>query len=116
MIGQARYYGISGFIFWGEMTYATVIINTHTNLTWCRSDGEGCSGTSWYLLEEAIDHELGHALGLAHPVQGPNSWAVMQCYQAQLEQTTVLSDDYTGGKTYYAGHPNDFGNPGSSPC
>lgn len=66
-------------------------------------------------MVEVIMHELGHGLGLHHPVPGPYANAVMQCFEALGESERRLTDDQNGQFWLYGGHPSDFGSPGSVP-
>lgn len=62
-----------------------------------------------------MGHELGHALGLAHPVTGPNGGAIMECIQALGERTLLQPDDVQGALYLYSGFPGEHGQPGTSP-
>lgn len=57
-------------------------------------------------------HEFGHTLGLAHPVRGPNSGILMECYLAKGENASRSNDDLFGEMYIYSGHSPDFGAPG----
>jgi len=96
VLGQSAW-----FAFFGNMVAVTDTMNTNGAISWCTVDMSGCPTSSQFNLREAMDHEMGHALGLDHPTQGPNSWAVMQCTQATGETTYVQTDDYNGEKHIY---------------
>lgn len=97
----------------GSMISATIQMNANPSIPWCTSN---CPGGQQVTLAEAMTHELGHALGLAHPVSGPNGGAVMECVQTNGENTLVQPDDVNGALYLYSGHAVDFGYPGGSPC
>ena len=94
---------------------AAVEVNNNSGVIWCTYDETNCPSTS-YVLQQTIVHELGHALGLTHPVTGPNMPYVMECVAVYLENEAVQSDDRNGQMWLYSGHPSDFGSPGAIPC
>ncbi|GEM_PF-2936011 len=99
-----------------QMASADVQISTNAVIAWCTVHDPGCPDSNHMMLEGVMDHELGHGLGLAHPVQGPNSWAILECQHTNGESTLVQSDDRNGEMYLYSDHASDFGSPGSSPC
>jgi hypothetical protein len=88
--------------------------STNSGISW--HTGICCASSTEYDMAESMIHELGHGLGLHHPVNGPNSWAIMQCAQAYGESDRPKADDVTGESWLYAQHRQDFGTPGSIPC
>jgi hypothetical protein len=63
---------------------------------------------------QTLEHEIGHSLGLHHPVTGPGSGRVMQCYQANGEALYPnLDGDTISGLGYaYGRYPQaNYGNP-----
>ncbi len=91
-------------------------ISTNTTVNWCTSDMAGCPSSTQIMMDHTIAHELGHGMGLQHPVNGPNQYAVLECVQSTGEGTSVQADDTNGQMYLYSGHPTDFGSPGSIPC
>jgi len=64
------------------------------------------------MLQRTLAHELGHALGLAHPVLGPNSGIVMQCRPAGGEYIRTGTDDGNGAHHLYSSLYANYGNAG----
>jgi hypothetical protein len=61
-------------------------------------------------------HEFGHALGLAHPGQGPVTVGpVMNCVLYYGIQYPGISDDFNGLRWIYGGNNAAYGEPVSSP-
>ena len=67
-----------------------------------------------YDLERAMMHELGHALGLNHPVTGGGQPTVMECHMNPGEPAQFYSDDWNA--VHYLYVQGNYGSPGSSPC
>jgi hypothetical protein len=97
----------------GFFRSASIVMTTHSTVTWCYS---GCPMAGAVTLVEAMEHELGHALGLDHPVHGTFGGSVMQCVQAGNEATYIQPDDQNGEAYLYSNHGSDFGSPHAKPC
>lgn len=95
-----------------QLVSGRIQMTTNSAAVWW-TDTACCTPSSQYDFVEATIHELGHTVGLNHPVQGPYSWAVMQCFMAGGEQERVMTDDING-ETYTLRRTN--GPPGASPC
>jgi hypothetical protein len=90
-----------------------ITVNTNGSIPWTTS---GQPSSSELDMISAIMHELGHGLGLNHPVRGPNANAVMECFLGYGESVRSQADDQNGEFWLYSGHPSDFGSPGNVPC
>lgn len=113
--------GDASWSYWVEQPlhrlYAVdVKITTNGGASFCTQSQyqTGCPSPTQIVLEQTVVHEYGHALGLNHPVAGPNSWAVMQCFQARGERSFVRDDDVQGQMHLYGG--SSSGTPGATPC
>jgi Matrixin len=110
LLGQTNYY----YFLPNQYSYADIYITTDYRINWCVDANTTCPTSSTYDMQHIMAHELGHGLGLAHPVAGPNSWAVMECSSALGEGTQVQSDDLHGAHYLYSS--GSWGSPGGSPC
>lgn len=109
LLGYTNYYWDGT----GQLTFASIQINTNAAANWCVDNiGQQC-GTSNQFLRHSVGHELGHALGLNHPVQGPYS-VLMECTQWTGEYSNVQTDDRNGENFLYSG--TSHAQPGSVPC
>lgn len=97
-----------------EMTSGIIQINTDSTISWCTVNDSGCPSSTQFPVEETMSHELGHALGLNHPVYH-DGLTVMQCNHDPGELTLLGADDVSGESYLYSGHASDFGSPGSDP-
>lgn len=97
----------------GEICCADVSISTNPAVPWALGAPPTSSQIS---LTQTIMHELGHAAGLRHPVLGPRSGVLMECYQALGENQTTLAADDTNGLAYLYLGDRSHGGPVSSKC
>ena len=74
-------------------------------------------GSTQFSLQETYEHELGHGLGLAHPVLNDSGGftAVMQCSAHQGVLRRIAADDRNGVEWLYSGH-SGWGNPTAALC
>jgi hypothetical protein len=93
-------------------------INTNSAVNWYVDSLGGSIGSNQYGLREVMEHELGHVIGLDHPVRDDSAGytAVMQCVAHQGVVRRITGDDTNGAFWLYSGHPSDFGSPVAKPC
>lgn len=92
-----------------------VQINTNPAAVFCTVN-EPCPTSQTATLQRLIIHELGHSLGLNHPVAGPDSGNVMECSTSLGSSASIDSDARNGGLYLYSDHPTDFGSPDGGPA
>lgn len=87
----------------GTNAFSSAYIQMNSNLTvpWCTVLDSGCPDASHLALQTAMIHELGHALGLTHPVIGSFSGVVMECKIGYGENQLVGADDRNGVLYHY---------------
>ena len=108
-LGQATWTSSGSFT-----VSASTVINDNPNVTWCVS---GCPQAGAWTLQQDMEHELGHALGLAHPIHDRTQGSsVMECVQFTGELTLRQPDDVNGEDYLYGPNPGSTGSPQPSPC
>jgi hypothetical protein len=135
-LGIAWYSSYCGFPFTDrcDMNDAHIRISDNSLLTDPNANdlGSGCKGEpEWYWIGgpgnmdgcrysmiQNTEHEYGHTVGLAHPINGPNSNnPIMQCVQGPGDNRGPSTDDLNGLRWIYGGQDSArWGSPISSPC
>jgi len=98
------------------LAFVRIRISTNSFITWCTYSQQlspGCGSNTW-ALSSTMAHELGHSLGLDHPVTGPQAATVMECITDPGEVAFVQVDDVSGERYLYGGGPS--GTPVNPPC
>jgi hypothetical protein len=99
------------------MQFADVYANSNPGWNWYVDALGGSMGSTQYSLQEVYEHELGHGLGLAHPVlnDAGGFTAVMECYVHQGVLRRIATDDRNGIGWLYSGHAG-WGSPTAALC
>lgn len=88
------------------LSSASIEMNNNPGVAWCTVLDSGCPDASHIALQTATIHELGHALGLTHPVVGSFSGVVMECKIGYGENQLVGPDDRNGALYHYGSLSN----------
>lgn len=121
-INKVVVYGVTNYTHYAgnpnQLASSAITMSTDSYINWCTIDDVGCLDANHLMLEGAMDHELGHGIGLNHPVHDSNGGyvSVLECLRQNGESGLRTSDDLNGQMYLYSGHASDFGSPGSSPC
>lgn len=88
------------------LSFVPIRINSNPTVPWCTVLDAGCPDGNHYALRTAMGHELGHALGLTHPVVGSFVNILMECKIGKGENQLVATDDHNGVIYHYGTRTN----------
>lgn len=109
----------------GEWQHVDVVVSTNRELTTASYNMCNRSIPRWSLSTGAIDgcqvsmvsvvaHEMGHGLGLAHPVG--NGAPLMSCLTPSGQAKRPVADDGNGVRWYYGNKKTQWGRPIATNC